>query len=57
MIRPIILAAMCGAILKGASLFGAVIPVTDGNVLNGLSPRDDPRVRTSARRSDPGFQQ
>jgi hypothetical protein len=35
-IRITTLAAILG--LKGACLFGAVVPVTDGNVLGGLSP-------------------
>ncbi|MCY3022291.1 MAG: GDSL-type esterase/lipase family protein [Planctomycetota bacterium] len=38
MTRPTALAAILGALLQGASLFGATIPVTDGGVLSGLSP-------------------
>jgi lysophospholipase L1-like esterase len=38
MIRPIAQAAILGVLFQGASLFGASIPVTDGELLKGLSP-------------------
>ena len=34
----VILTAMAGALLAGSNLYGAVIPVTDANLLSGLSP-------------------
>jgi len=40
MIRQKAIATVLGALLESANLSGALIPVTDSNVLSGLSPND-----------------